>query len=147
MLRIASALAVIAVGATAVYAQNLDIIKTRKESMKAVGGAAKEPGAMMKGEAKFELAKVQAALKVYQAESAKQKDMYPDNSKTGGDTTALPAIWDKKADFNGRFDKLVADAKAAEGTIKDEASFKTEWPKVMSNCGGCHKEYRVPPKQ
>lgn len=150
MLRIASALAVIAVGATAVtavYAQNLDIIKARKESMKAVGGAAKEPGAMMKGDAKFDLAKVQASLKVYQAESAKQKDMYPDNSKTGGDTTVLPAVWDKKTDFNARFDKLVADAKAAEGAIKDEASFKTEWPKVMSNCGGCHKEYRVPPKQ
>lgn len=147
MLRIASVLAVIAVGATAVYAQNLDIIKARKESMKAVGGAAKEPGAMIKGEATFDLAKVQASLAVYQAEAIKQKDMYPDNSKTGGETTVLPAIWDKKADFTGRFDKLAADAKAAASAIKDEASFKTEWPKVMSNCGGCHKEYRVPPKQ
>ncbi len=27
----------------------------------------------------------------------------------------------------------------------DEATFKAEWPKVVSNCGGCHKEYRKPP--
>ena len=40
-----------------------------------------------------------------------------------------------------------ADAKAAHGAIKDEASFKAEWPKVVANCGGCHKEYRKPPKQ
>lgn len=147
MLRIASALAVIAVGATAVYAQNLDVIKQRKELLKSMGAAAKEPAGMMKGDVKFELPKVQAALTTYQSVAVKQKDLYPDNSKTGGDTTVLPLIWDKKADFNGRWDKLAADAKAAAGAIKDEASFKTEWPKVMSNCGGCHKEYRVPPKQ
>jgi cytochrome c556 len=46
-----------------------------------------------------------------------------------------------------RLDKLVADAKAAEGEIKDDASFKAELPKIMGNCGACHKEYRRPPKQ
>ena len=50
----------------------------------------------------------------------------------------------KKADLLARFDKMGADAKAAGATIKDEASFKAEWPKVASNCGGCHKEYRKP---
>ena len=56
----------------------------------------------------------------------------------------LPSVWEKKADFLGRFDKFAADAKAAAGAIKDEASFKAEWPKVVSNCGGCHKAYRKP---
>ena len=31
---------------------------------------------------------------------------------------------------------------AAEAAIKDEATFKAEWGKVMGNCGACHKEYR-----
>ena len=147
MIRIVSVVAALAVGVTVAYAQNLDIIKTRKDTMKGVGGAAGVAGKMMKGEEKFDLAKVQASLKVYQDAAGKMKNLFPDNSKTGGETTVLPKIWEIKADFDARFVKFAADAKTAEGTIKDEASFKTEWPKVMGNCGGCHKEYRVPPKQ
>jgi len=147
MLRLVSVVAALAVGATFAYAQNLNVIKERKEAMKAVGGAAGAGGKMMKGEAPFELAKVQASLKTYQDNAIKVKGLVPDDSKTGGDTEALPSIWEKKADFLARLDKMAADAKAASGVIKDEASFKAEWPKVMSNCGGCHKEYRKPPKQ
>lgn len=144
MLRIVSVVAALAVGATFAYAQNLNVIKERKEAMKGIGGAAGVGGKMMKGEAPFELAKVQASLKTYQDNSAKVKGLIPDDSKTGGETEALPAIWEKKTDFLARLDKMAADAKAATTAIKDEASFKTEWPKVMSNCGGCHKEYRKP---
>jgi cytochrome c556 len=143
MIRIFSVVAVIAVGATAVFAQSA-AISQRKEAMKAQAAAAKEPGAMMKGEAKFDLAKVHNSLAVYQEQAAKAKNLWPDDSKTGGETEALPVIWEKKSDFLGRFDKFAADAKAAAAAIKDEASFKAEWPKVMSNCGGCHKEYRKP---
>jgi cytochrome c556 len=144
MLRVVSVVAALAVGATFAYAQNLNVIKERKESMKAVGAGAGVGGKIMKGEEKFDLAKVQASLKTYQEQAAKQKGLYGDDAKTGGETEALPAIWEKKADFLAKFDKLAADAKAGAEAIKDEASFKTEWPKVMANCGGCHKEYRKP---
>ena len=142
MLRIVAAAAAIAVGATAVYAQNLDAIKARKDSMKALSAAAKGPGGMMKGEVPFALPTIQASLKAFQEQSDKAKALFPDNAKTGGETEALPAIWEKKADFDAKWVKFSADAKAAEGAIKDEASFKAEWGKVMSSCGGCHKEYR-----
>jgi len=132
MLRTVAILAAIAVSATAVYAQSA-AIGQRKEAFKAMAGAAKAPGAMIKGEAPFALPAVQTALKA----------LFPDDSKTG-DTNVLPVAFEKRADLTARFDKLAADAKAAEGAIKDEASFKTEWPKVVSNCGGCHKEYRKP---
>ena len=59
-----------------------------------------------------------------------------------GDTAALPAAFDNKQDLFARFEKLAADAKAAQAAIKDEASFKAEWPKVPQNCGGCHQLYR-----
>jgi cytochrome c556 len=147
MLRIFATVVAVAVGATIVQAQNLDVIKARKDLMKAVGGGAGAGAKMMKGEEPFDLAKVQAALKTYADNTEKFKGMFGDDSKTGGDTTALPKIWEAKADFAAKADKMVADAKAAAAAIKDEASFKTEWPKVMSNCGGCHKEYRQPPKQ
>jgi cytochrome c556 len=152
MIRATSAAALLAVGASLfavpmVSAQNTDAIKARKEVLKSFGNAAKEPGAMFKGEAPFELAKVKAALKTYQEGAGKLPTLFPANSKTGGDTEALPVIWegDKNKDFLGRFPKLAADAKAAETSIKDEASFKTVWPKLMGdNCSGCHKIYRKP---
>ena len=143
MLRVVAVLAALAVGATAVSAQNAAGIAARKEAMKAFGGAAKGPGAMNKGDAPFELPKVQASLKTIEETAAKAKGLFGDDTKTG-ETDALPAAFEKKPDLLARFDKMGADAKAAAGTIKDEASFKAEWPKVVGNCGGCHKEYRKP---
>lgn len=143
MLRIAATVAALAVGATAVFAQSA-AIGQRQEAMKTFGGAMKEPGGMMKGATPFDLPKVQASLKILADGAPKLKELFPDDSKTGGKTEALPAIWEKKAEFLARYDKLAADATAAAVAIKDEASFKTEWPKIGANCGGCHKEYRKP---
>jgi len=143
MLRVVAVLAALAVGATAVWAQNAAGIAARKEAMKAFGGAAKGPGAMNKGDAPFELPKVQASLKTIEETAAKAKGLFGDDTKTG-ETDALPVAFEKKPDLFARFDKTAADAKAAAGAIKDEATFKAEWPKVVGNCGGCHKEYRKP---
>jgi cytochrome c556 len=144
MLRVIVGLVALAVGATVVLAQNTAAITARKDAMKSLGGALKAPGAMAKGEAPFDLAKVQASLKTVAEVAVKAKKLFPPDSK-GGDTAALPVAFTDTADLNARFDKMGADAKAAQGAIKDEASFKTAWPKVVSNCGGCHKVYRKPP--
>jgi cytochrome c556 len=146
MLRVIVALAALAAATTAVLAQNTAAITQRKDAMKALGGATKDPGTMAKGEAPFDLAKVQASLKALESGAAKGKTVFPDDSKDG-DTAALPAAFANKADLFAKFDKLAADAKAAQTAIKDEATFKSEWPKVTANCGGCHKVYRAPPKK
>ncbi|MBX9618958.1 MAG: hypothetical protein BVN32_14710 [Proteobacteria bacterium ST_bin14] len=141
MLRMISIVCALLLGASLVYAQSTAIAE-RKDILKGFGAAARDPGAMLKGEAAFDLAKVQNFLKVLQDGSPKLKALFPADSKSGGETKALPAIWDNQADFFARFDKLAVDAKAAEVAIKDEASFKTELPKVLGNCGGCHRPYR-----
>lgn len=147
MYRLAIVVAALAAGTTVVLAQNTAAIEQRQAAMKANAAAAKDPGAMAKGEAPFDLAKVKASLKVFQEQSAKLKTLFPDDSKSGN-TRALPAVWENKADFLGRVDKFGADAKAAENTITDEASFKTVWPKFAAdNCGGCHKLYQAPAKK
>ena len=69
--------------------------------------------------------------------------LFPDDSKTGGGTNALPAIWDNKADFNARFAKFSKDVATAVATTKDEASFKKIAPTVFENCGGCHELYKA----
>ena len=143
MLRLVAAVAALAIGATVVLAQNAAVIDQRKQAMKAFGGAAKGPGGMAKGDAPFDLAVVQASLKTIQETAAKAKGLFPDDSKTG-ETDTLPAAFENKTDLMAKFDKTAADAKTAAAAVKDEASFKAEWPKVVSNCGGCHKAYRKP---
>jgi cytochrome c556 len=118
-----------------------DPIKQRRELMKANGDATKAVVGMMKG-APFDLAAVKAALKSYANAAAKEPSLFPDSSKTG-DSNALPAIWENKADFEARFKKLANDVDAASTAIVDEASFKATMPGVLKNCGGCHEQYRA----
>lgn len=127
---------------TGARAQNVDAIKARKALLKEMAEATKAPGAMMKQEIPFDPAPVKAALARFQANAPKIAALFPDDSKTGGETEALPSIWENKADFMQRFEKLVAAAKAAETSITDEIAFQEEWPKVVGNCGACHKQYR-----
>ncbi len=140
MLRIVAAVAALGIGATIAYAQNLDAIKNRRDVMKAIANAGITNFKMMKGEAPFDLAKVQAGLKIYQDEAAKLKGLFPDDSKTGGDTDASPKIWLERPQFNAAIETFINGAKAAASAIKDEQTFKAEYPKVVTSCGGCHKD-------
>ena len=137
--------AVLALTAGAVTAQ-VDIIKNRPTIMKGVGKATGDLAKVMKGEAKFNLGQAQDAFKVYADAGKKMPALFPDNTKTGGDTAALPKIWEAKADFDAKFAKLAADSERLGPTIKDEASFKAAFGEVTKNCGGCHETYREKPK-
>lgn len=119
-----------------------DAIEERQTILKGWGDDTRPIGAMLKGEAAFDLAKVQTALKAYVAGSPKLVGLFPDNSKTGK-TEASPKIWDDKAKFDGLFTKLVADAGAASAAITDEASFKANIGKVLGNCKACHDDFRM----
>jgi cytochrome c556 len=142
MIRTVFAVAALAIGITAVTAQS-DPIAARKALMKKNGDEAKIASAMLKGEAPFDLAKAKTALATFQDAGEKAPALFPDNSKTGGDTAALPKIWEDKADFNTRLAKLAADAKAATGTVTDLDTFKAAMGNIGKQCGGCHELYRV----
>jgi cytochrome c556 len=123
-----------------------DAIRMRQDILGSFGTAVKEPGAMLRQEAPFDLAVVRASLKTIAEGAPKLKTMFPDDSKSGAYTEALPVIWDKKTDFLQIVDQLAASAAAAGSAIKDEATFRAEWGKVSSNCRACHKVYRTLPK-
>ena len=69
---------------------------------------------MIEGKEPFDLAKAKTVLANFAAVHDKGKNLWPDNSKTGGDTASLPAIWENKADFEAKLAKLSADAKAQD---------------------------------
>ena len=141
MIRTLIAAGVLALAVGSVAAQN-DPIAQRKALMKAQGAATKDVGAMLKG-APFELAKVQDALKVYLNTTKTFSSLFPDTSKTGGETIASPKIWEAKADFDKQIEKFGKDVTAAMTTITDEASFKANMGGVLKNCGECHEAWRI----
>jgi cytochrome c556 len=141
MRRTVLAVTALALGLSTAIAQ--DPIAARKALMKENGKMSTQAAKFIKGEEPFDLAKAQAIFAQYQEAAAKMPNLFPDNSKTGGDTAALPAIWEKKDDFKAKFAKLGSDAKEAAAKVKDEASFKEAYPVVSKNCGGCHELYRV----
>jgi cytochrome c556 len=136
------ALTAIAIGITAAVAQQ-DPIATRKALMKNMGAQSGQAAKFLKGEQPFDLTKAKALLATIAADADKAPALFPDTAKTGGETAALPAIWEKMDDFKAKFAKLGADAKAAEASVTDEATFKTAFPAVGKNCGGCHELYRA----
>jgi len=134
--------AALAIGITAIVAQE-DSIKARKALMKENGDQAKIGAGMAKGEQPFDLAKAKAIFAQFSDAAAKMPNLFPDNSKTGGDTEALPKIWESMDDFKAKFVKLGQDAKEAESSVKDLDSFKAAFTTVGKNCGGCHETYRL----
>jgi cytochrome c556 len=140
---IRSVLAVVTLALAVGSAAAQDPIAARRAVMKANGEQAALGAKMVKGEEPFDLAKAQKIFATYQDAAGKVPSLFPDNSKTGGETAALPVIWEKKDDFNARITKLGADAKVAAEKVKDFDSFKVEFPLVQKNCGGCHENYRV----
>ena len=142
MHRTVLAVAAIAIGVTAVAAQS-DPIAARKALMKNVGAVTKTGGQMVKGEVPYDQTKAQEIFATYGDASGKMPGLFPDSSKSGGDTAALPAIWTGMDDFKAKFAKFNADAKAAQGSVKDLDSFKASFGTVTKNCGGCHETYRA----
>jgi len=141
MRRLVLGATLLAFGASFAIAQQ-DPITARQALMKENGKQAQQGNKFMKGEEPFDLAKAKAIFATYQKVSHDAAPLFPDNSKTGHDTAALPAVWEKKADFEAKLKKLGEDAKEAATKVIDEATFKTTFPNVQKNCGGCHETYR-----
>jgi cytochrome c556 len=143
MIRILFAVAAVALGVGFAVAQQ-DPIAARKALMKANGDQAKIGAAMIKGEAPFDLEKAHKIFATFEDAAAKAPALFPDNTKTGGDTAADLKIWENMEDFKARFAKFAADAKDAGGKVTDLASFKAAFGSIGKNdCGGCHEHYRI----
>ena len=71
-------------------------------------------------------------------------DYFPDNSKEGFKTEALPSIWKNKDEFNALMQKASNDmiklAKAID-TADDLRAIQKEL--MWSNCSACHNRFRA----
>ena len=142
MHRTVLAVAAIAIGITAVAAQS-DPIAARRTHMKEVGAQTKTGTGMAKGEIPYDQGKAQGIFAAYVKAATDLPNLFPETSKTGGDTAALPAIWANMSDFKSKAEKFAADAKQAQTQVKDLDTFKASFTAVTKNCGGCHENYRA----
>lgn len=138
---IAAALTVLALGATSIAQQ--DPIAARKALMKRNNDNAALLVRMMRGQMPFDAAKVDEALAQWADTGQKFPSLFPDNTKTG-DTRAMPAVWEKRAEFNALAARFAKNSNDNRGKIKDAEGVKTLIGLIGKDCGDCHEIFRQP---
>ncbi|WP_440680509.1 cytochrome c [Candidatus Pelagibacter sp. HIMB1623] len=72
-------------------------------------------------------------------------DLFPENSKEGFKTEALPIIWEEKDAFNALMQKSADDMIKLTSIIEDADDIRGTLGKLMwANCKACHSKYRAP---
>jgi cytochrome c556 len=144
MKRVFVAAAVLALGVSAVVAQQdvavfqQNLMKSQARNMYGVLGK------MVKGDTPFDKAAADAALKALADDVAKIPTVFATNPKQDVPNASFgssPKIWQNKADFDAKVPavtKAIADAK-----FTDAASLKVAFDAIQAKCDGCHDNYRV----
>jgi cytochrome c556 len=122
-----------------------DVIGQRKELMKANGAAAKLSTQMVRGEVPFDVTKAREVFTGIAERMERFPNLFPDNSRTGGETKAGPRIWEDTAGFKAAAAKIVKEAGQGAQATTDLASFQVSFQQVGANCNACHQTYRINP--
>jgi cytochrome c556 len=138
-------LAALAIGFSVggVIAQS-DPVTTRENLMKQNDQHARVVVSMMRGQAPFDAAAVDAAFAQWAETAQKLPGLFPDDAKTGGDNHASPKIWLNKKDFEAKaaaFGKSVAENHDNAKASLD--GLKAAIPVVGKACDNCHEDYRL----
>jgi cytochrome c556 len=71
-------------------------------------------------------------------------DLFPENSKTGFKTEALPSIWENKDEFNLLMTKASSNMIELTSVIDETEKMKATLGKYMwSSCKSCHSKFRA----
>ena len=119
-----------------------EIIKGRKALFSKNYSTAKRVQALA-SKGKFDKAK---SLMIKMSENYKTLIKYfPDNSKEGFKTEALPLIWENKKEFNDLMKKSSDDMIKLTSLIEDSEDIRATLTQMMwSNCKACHSRFRAP---
>ena len=72
-------------------------------------------------------------------------EYFPDNTKEGFNTEALPSIWENKDEFNSLMKKSSTDMIKLVKVIESSDDVRATLQKFMwSNCKACHSKFRAP---
>ena len=72
-------------------------------------------------------------------------DYFPENTKEGFKTEALPSIWENKDEFNALMKKASDDMIKLAKAIDTAEDLRAAQKELMwSNCSACHSKFRAP---
>ena len=72
-------------------------------------------------------------------------DYFPENSKEGFKTGALPSIWENKDEFNALMQKASDDMIKLAKVIETAEDLRAVQKELMwNNCSACHSKFRAP---
>ncbi len=72
-------------------------------------------------------------------------EYFPENTKEGFKTEALPIIWEQKDEFNNLMTKSSTDMIKLTKVIEDTDDIRGTLTQLMwSNCKACHSKFRAP---
>ena len=72
-------------------------------------------------------------------------DLFPENSKEGFGTEALPSIWENKDEFNLLMTKASNNMIEFTSVVDEAEDMKATLGKYMwSSCKSCHSKFRAP---
>ena len=124
-------------------AQNVEeIIKGRKAMFSENYQNAKKISILLKSK-RIEEAK--PLMKKISDNYIKLLDYFPENTKEGFKTEALPTIWENKDEFNALMKKASDDMIKLAKAIDTAEDLRAAQKELMwSNCSACHSKFRAP---
>jgi len=119
-----------------------EIIKGRKAMFSENYQNAKKISILLKSK-KIEEAK--PLMKKISDNYKKLLDYFPENTKEGFKTEALPSIWENKDEFNALMQKASDDMIKLAKAIDTAEDLRAAQKELMwSNCTACHSRFRAP---
>ena len=119
-----------------------DIIKGRKAIFSNNAKLAKRVNILLKD---FEVEEAEPIILEMSKNYENLLNYFPENSKEGYSTEALPIIWEEKDTFNALMQKAADDMLQLAKVMEEVDDIQATYKKLMwANCNACHSRYRKP---
>ena len=119
-----------------------DIIKGRKAIFSNNAKLAKRVNILLKD---FEFEEAEPYILEMSKNYENLLNYFPENSKEGYGTEALPIIWEEKDAFNALMQKAADDMLQLAKVMEEVDDIQATYKKLMwANCNACHSRYRKP---
>jgi cytochrome c556 len=117
------------------------LIKERQGAMRLIAKYFGPIAGMAQGKIPYNAQVVQRNAGYLNALKDMPWDGFHENTK-GIKTDALPAIWEKPAEFKQAQDRFSSEVAKLAQVAGDEAAVKAQFGAVGKSCGGCHETFR-----
>lgn len=119
-----------------------DIIKGRKAIFSNNAKLAKRVNILLR---EFEVEEAEPIIFEMSKNYENLLNYFPENSKEGYGTEALPIIWEEKDAFNTLMQKAADDMLQLAKVMEEVDDIQATYKKLMwANCNACHSRYRKP---